>query len=110
MGFSTIDASLNLGLFESNANITCLGTDDKAFGFGGTGKKSHAGKFEDYGESFTFNDVIGCFLDLISGTVHFSKNGKEFSTAFHIPSKLLNSAFYPSILLKVCYFYCKFLR
>lgn len=78
-----------------------LGTDDKGFGFGGTGKKSYAGKFEDYGESFTLNDIIGCFLDLTSGTIHFSKNGKEFSTAFQIPPKLRKSAFYPSILLKV---------
>lgn len=89
-------------VLKGNHILICLlGTDDKAFGFGGTGKKSHAGQFEDYGESFTLNDIIGCFIDLTGGTVHFSKNGKEFGTAFNIPTKLQNNAFFPAILLKV---------
>jgi len=37
-GWSTVGASLNLG------------TDQQGFGFGGTGKKSHARQFDDFGE------------------------------------------------------------
>lgn len=39
---------------------TNLGTDTQGFGYGGTGKRSHAGAFEDYGEPYTRGDVIGC--------------------------------------------------
>lgn len=93
MGWSTSDAKLELG------------TDNKGFGFGGTGKKSHNGSFDDYGEAFTLNDVIGCFIDLDAGTVHFSKNAKQFPTAFRIPSRDLGTAFYPAVLLKVTIFF-----
>jgi ATP-dependent RNA helicase DDX1 len=41
-----------------------IGTDRMSFGFGGTGKKSHARDFKDYGEAYGKNDVIGCYLDL----------------------------------------------
>ncbi|KAI1708674.1 DEAD/DEAH box helicase domain-containing protein [Ditylenchus destructor] len=88
MGFSTPDAALNLG------------TDPLGFGFGGTGKKSNAGQFEDYGESFTLHDVIGCFLDLDNNAVHFSKNGKEFPTAFKIRPQFVKSTFFPAVVIK----------
>jgi len=93
------DGLCRVGWSTGNATLN-LGTDDKGFGFGGTGKKSNSGKFEDYGESFTLNDVIGCFIELDSGTIHFSKNGKEFPIAYQIPEKLKNTAFFPSLLLK----------
>lgn len=41
-----------------------LGTDAFGYGFGGTGMKSHAGKFEKYGEGFAGGDRVGCRLDL----------------------------------------------
>ncbi|KAI6238933.1 ATP-dependent RNA helicase DDX1 [Aphelenchoides fujianensis] len=77
-----------------------LGTDALGYGFGGTGKKSHNGELLDYGESFALDDTIGCFLDLDAGAVHFAKNGKEFPTAFSLNPKVVNSAFYPAVLLK----------
>lgn len=36
-----------------------LGTDRLGFGFGGTGKKSNAKQFDDYGTAYGKNDVIG---------------------------------------------------
>lgn len=51
-GWATLDAGLNLG------------TDAFGYGFGGTGMKSHAGKFEKYGEPFHQGDTVGCRLDL----------------------------------------------
>uniref|UniRef100_A0A914DH30 ATP-dependent RNA helicase n=2 Tax=Acrobeloides nanus TaxID=290746 RepID=A0A914DH30_9BILA len=88
VGWSTSDGSLNLG------------TDPAGFGFGGTGKKSNAGSFDDYGESFTLYDTIGCFIDLDNGVIHFSKNDHEFGTAFEISQQLINSVFYPAIVIK----------
>lgn len=88
MGWSTARANLNLG------------TDDQGYGFGGTGKKSNAGQFVDYGESFTLNDVIGCHLDLDEREIYFSKNGKEFPVAFRIRPDVANSAFFPAIVIK----------
>ncbi|KRY40549.1 ATP-dependent RNA helicase DDX1 [Trichinella spiralis] len=88
VGFSTIDAALDLG------------TDAYGFGYGGTGKKSHLKQFDNYGEAFGLNDVIGCFINLDDREVKFSRNGKIFPVAFSIPTKLDNSAFFPAIVLK----------
>lgn len=82
-----------------------LGTDKYGFGFGGTGKKSHAKQFDNYGESFGMHDVIGCFLDLDSLQVKFSKNGRDLGVAFTIPAALRQSAFFPAVVLKVSLLY-----
>lgn len=47
------------------------------------------------------HDVIGCFLDLDSMIVKFSKNGKDLGNAFIIPAALRDSAFFPAVVLKV---------
>ncbi|XP_073989930.1 ATP-dependent RNA helicase Ddx1 isoform X1 [Rhodnius prolixus] len=88
VGWSTIQASLDLG------------TDKFGFGFGGTGKKSNNKQFDNYGEAFGKNDVIGCMIDLDSGRIAFSKNGADFGTAFTIPQQLHRSSFFPSVCLK----------
>ncbi|KAF7635058.1 hypothetical protein Mgra_00005499, partial [Meloidogyne graminicola] len=76
------------------------GTDDQGFGFGGTGKKSNSGKFDDYGESFTLNDVIGCFIDLEVGRIHWSKNGKEFPYAYTLRGNFVNAGLCPAVVIK----------
>lgn len=53
-----------------------LGTDNQGFGFGGTGKKSFAKQFDDYGETFGVNDVVGSLIDLDQMKIRFFKNGK----------------------------------
>lgn len=77
-----------------------IGTDRFSFGFGGTGKKSTNKQFDDYGESFGINDVIGNLLDLQRGEISYSKNGKNLGVAFRIPDHLKNEVFYPAIVLK----------
>ncbi|KAM7533003.1 hypothetical protein Aperf_G00000120134 [Anoplocephala perfoliata] len=77
-----------------------IGTDKESYGFGGTGKKSHNRQFDDYGESFCLNDVIGCYLDLDSRTIYWSKNGKRFPKAFDLPQNQVSAGFFPSICLK----------
>ncbi|XP_067131115.1 ATP-dependent RNA helicase DDX1 [Centruroides vittatus] len=88
VGWSTLAATLDLG------------TDKQGFGFGGTGKKSFGKQFDDYGEKFGINDVIGCYLDLDNGSIKFSKNGNDFGEAFKIPQNLRRSAFFAAVVLK----------
>ena len=54
---------VRVGWSAAAASLEGFGTDPFGFGFGGTGKKSNAGKFEAYGEPFGKGDVIGCFID-----------------------------------------------
>ena len=77
-----------------------IGTDAGTFGFGGTGKKSHSKKFEDYGEPFGLHDVIGCWLDCDQSRLGFCKNGKDLGTAFEIPPALRGQPLFPSLCLK----------
>ncbi|KAK3506698.1 hypothetical protein QTP70_015545, partial [Hemibagrus guttatus] len=88
IGWSTSQASLDLG------------TDKFGFGFGGTGKKSHNKQFDSYGEEFTMHDTIGCYLDLESGHMSFSKNGNDLGLAFEIPQNVRKQPFFASCVLK----------
>lgn len=88
VGWSTLAASLEVG------------TDRQSFGYGGTGKKSFAKQFDDYGEAFGIHDVIGCYLNLDNGVIGFSRNGKYLGDAFKIQSNLIKSAFFASVVLK----------
>lgn len=88
VGWSTIDADLNLG------------TDKYGYGFGGTGKKSNSRQFDTYGEPFTMHDIIGCYLDMDEGTIYFSKNGKDLGHAFDIPAFLRKQPMYAACVLK----------
>ncbi|KAI4814972.1 hypothetical protein KUCAC02_005145 [Chaenocephalus aceratus] len=57
---------------------TQLGEEPFSFGYGGTGKKSADCKFEDFGEKFGENDVIGCYIDFDGADeveMSYSKNG-----------------------------------
>ncbi|KAE8749808.1 hypothetical protein FOCC_FOCC003546 [Frankliniella occidentalis] len=77
-----------------------LGTDSWGYGFGGTGKKSNSKNFDSYGESFGINDTIGCYLDLDSGEISFSKNEKHLGKAFVLSDNMKNKAFHPAVVLK----------
>uniref|UniRef100_A0AAR2M5N1 SAP domain-containing protein n=1 Tax=Pygocentrus nattereri TaxID=42514 RepID=A0AAR2M5N1_PYGNA len=85
---------------------TQLGEEPMSYGYGGTGKKSCNCKFEDYGEKFGENDVIGCYLDFESGgqvEMAFSKNGKWLGTCYHISREALaGRALFPHVLVKNC--------
>eukprot|EP00931_Biecheleriopsis_adriatica_P066648 TRINITY_DN40954_c0_g1_i1.p1 TRINITY_DN40954_c0_g1~~TRINITY_DN40954_c0_g1_i1.p1 ORF type:complete len:1818 (+),score=330.36 TRINITY_DN40954_c0_g1_i1:54-5507(+) len=91
---------VRLGWLASGGCADGLGTDELGFGFGGTGKKSHAGCFADYGEAFGAGDVISCSLDW-SGTrfrVAYAKNGRHLGVAFDMETtNLASSSFMPAI-------------
>ncbi|XP_058238597.1 heterogeneous nuclear ribonucleoprotein U-like protein 1 isoform X2 [Hemibagrus wyckioides] len=85
---------------------TQLGEEPSSYGYGGTGKKSSNCKFEDYGEKFGENDVIGCYLDFESGEqveMAFSKNGKWLGPCYSISrEELAGRPLFPHILVKNC--------
>ncbi|CAL7934575.1 unnamed protein product [Xylocopa violacea] len=88
VGWSTSQASLDLG------------TDKFGFGFGGTGKKSNAKQFDNYGEAFGMHDVIGCLLNLSKGEISFTKNGVDLGVAFTLNGQQKSQTFYPAVVLK----------
>ncbi|XP_035636867.1 heterogeneous nuclear ribonucleoprotein U-like protein 1 isoform X2 [Oncorhynchus keta] len=85
---------------------TQLGEEPFSYGYGGTGKKSSKCKFEDYGEKFGENDVLGCYIDFDSGEeveMAFSKNGKWLDVAFHVSrEELAERPLFPHVLVKNC--------
>lgn len=88
-----------VGWSSQNSSLD-IGTDSESFGYGGTGKKSHNRKFEDYGETFGLNDVIGCWIDMDDKCIGFTKNGISLGKAFDIPKKLYETSFFPAVTLK----------
>eukprot|EP00052_Salpingoeca_macrocollata_P019479 m.161786 g.161786 ORF g.161786 m.161786 type:complete len:730 (-) comp20982_c0_seq2:69-2258(-) len=95
----TNEGLCRIGWAAATASLD-LGTDKNGFGFGGTGKKSHNRQFDDYGEAFGADDVIGCYFDADNHQVFFSKNGNVFDIAFEVPPHLHKSALYPAVVLK----------
>ncbi|XP_063287370.1 heterogeneous nuclear ribonucleoprotein U-like protein 1 isoform X3 [Pelobates fuscus] len=85
---------------------TQLGEEPFSYGYGGTGKKSTNSKFENYGQPFAENDVIGCYIDFETrGDVEmsFSKNGLPLGVAFRVRKETLgNNALFPHVLVKNC--------
>ncbi|XP_014220033.1 ATP-dependent RNA helicase Ddx1 [Copidosoma floridanum] len=88
VGWSTFQASLDLG------------TDKFGWGYGGTGKKSNAKQFDNYGEAFGMNDVIGCLLDLDKGEIKYLKNGVDLGTAFYLNPQQKSQIFFPAVVIK----------
>uniref|UniRef100_A0A6I8P6L3 Heteroous nuclear ribonucleoprotein U like 1 n=1 Tax=Ornithorhynchus anatinus TaxID=9258 RepID=A0A6I8P6L3_ORNAN len=85
---------------------TQLGEEAFSYGYGGTGKKSTNCKFENYGETFAENDVIGCFVDFECGNdveMSFTKNGKWLGIAYRLRKETLGGrALFPHVLVKNC--------
>ncbi|KAG6926292.1 heterogeneous nuclear ribonucleoprotein U like 1 [Chelydra serpentina] len=85
---------------------TQLGEEPFSYGYGGTGKKSSSCKFENYGETFTENDVIACLVDFECGEeveMSFMKNGKWLGVAYRARKEALGGqALFPHVLVKNC--------
>ncbi|XP_033215687.1 heterogeneous nuclear ribonucleoprotein U-like protein 2 isoform X2 [Belonocnema kinseyi] len=88
-----------------------LGEEPFSYGFDGTGKKSTNNEFSDYGETFSKDDIVGCYLDLSSDNVEISYtiNGNNLGPAFTISKEELGDrALFPHILTKNSTFVCNF--
>ncbi|XP_078389403.1 heterogeneous nuclear ribonucleoprotein U-like protein 1 isoform X1 [Cetorhinus maximus] len=85
---------------------TQLGEEEFSFGFGGTGKKSTNCKFQDYGERFSENDVMGCLINFEAGEdveMSFTKNGRWLGVAFRVKKMALGGLpLFPHVLTKNC--------
>jgi len=78
-----------------------LGDSAESWGWGGTGKKSHDGKFTDFGQEFGPGDVIGVILDPDNLTISFTLNGKFMGIAFKDISPAVRTlGIFPHILCK----------
>lgn len=79
-----------------------LGRDAKSFGYGGTAKKSHAGKYDDYGEVFQDKpgSIVSCLIDRThrqNQTINYCFNGQPLGVAFTIPAELAEEPLFPAI-------------
>ncbi|XP_036113602.1 heterogeneous nuclear ribonucleoprotein U-like protein 2 isoform X3 [Molossus molossus] len=82
-----------------------LGEDEFSYGFDGRGLKAENGQFEEFGQTFGENDVIGCFANFETEEVElsFSKNGEDLGVAFRINKEsLADRALLPHVLCKNC--------
>lgn len=52
-------------------------------------------------QPFGQHDVLGCYIDLDSAEIAYTKNGIDLGVAFEIPVHLQKSHFYPAVVLKV---------
>ncbi|TGZ75742.1 hypothetical protein CRM22_000226 [Opisthorchis felineus] len=90
IGWSLDGANLDLGY---DAFGYGFGADRDGFGITGhQGKKLHGDVIENYGEAFGKDDVVGCFLDLDTGVVQWSKNGRLFGSAYWLPEQFLKQS------------------
>ena len=105
-----------VGVSRGDDSVGGLGESGHSFGFGGTGKLSHHGKFFNYGAKFGVGDTIVCAVDLDSAkpmaSIGFSKNGEWLGVAQYFNASELGlvdaparpmqweSAIFPHVLLK----------
>lgn len=71
--FATI--LLSLGTLGITDLLTVLGEDEFSYGFDGRGLKADNGQFEEFGQTFGENDVIGCFAVSIPESCRFTARG-----------------------------------
>ena len=78
------------------------GESDSSWCYSGAeGKMGHNSTFEEYGEKFAKNDIVGAFLELDGDEISmtFTKNGEDQGDAFQIPKeKLSGRALFPHIM------------
>uniref|UniRef100_J3M1S3 SPRY domain-containing protein n=2 Tax=Oryza brachyantha TaxID=4533 RepID=J3M1S3_ORYBR len=116
-----------VGVSRGDDPVGALGETGRSFGFGGTGKFSHQGKFVEYGVKFGVGDTIVCAVDLDSkplASIGFSRNGEWLGIAKHFDASdkglglvaapvspmQWESAIFPHVLLKNVVVEMQFIR
>jgi len=81
---------LRVGWSCNDTNLQ-LGESDNSFAYAGNGMAAAGNSFDEYGEAFAKDDVVGAFVDLTVDPVsfHFTKNGEDQGQAFSIPKEQL---------------------
>ena len=87
-----------------------VGEAPLSYGYGGTGRSSCNNKFSHYGEPYSTNDVITCYIDLdaVPKAIFFAKNGKYLDVAFRLGREAEGKVFYPHISVKNMRFVANF--
>lgn len=86
--------------FSLNDSPLQLGESENSFCYAGSAKKGADSKFEEYGATFTKDDVVGAFLDLSGdeAVISFSKNGESQGEAFRVAkADLGGNALFPHV-------------
>mmetsp|Transcript_44179 Transcript_44179/g.127805 ORF Transcript_44179/g.127805 Transcript_44179/m.127805 type:complete len:846 (+) Transcript_44179:226-2763(+) len=85
-----LEGLARLGWVARGGALRELGSDRLGFGFGGTGKKVHAGAFEAYGPAFKAGDVVHCEAEREGGRLRigFAKNSEPLGVAFDVEDQL----------------------
>jgi hypothetical protein len=86
--------------FSGITSRRTVGKDARSFGYGGTGMKSNAGQFEQYGAEFseTAKVIVTCLMDRSDTsrqTISFCLNGVNQGVAFEIPEELIDVPLFP---------------
>lgn len=93
------DGYMGIGLTAQNFKSNRLpGWDKQSYGYHGDDGNSFcsSGNGQNYGPTFTTNDIIGCGVNLVTNTCFYTKNGTFLGEAFKdLPSKL-----YPTVGLQ----------
>ncbi|XP_060935614.1 heterogeneous nuclear ribonucleoprotein U-like protein 2 [Limanda limanda] len=83
-----------------------LGEDELSFAYDGRSKKVSSGKEEEFGESFSEGDIIGCYASFSAAgavQISFHKNGRFIGVAFSLGAAVLQGRpLFPHILCKSC--------
>ncbi|XP_059202936.1 heterogeneous nuclear ribonucleoprotein U-like protein 2 [Centropristis striata] len=83
-----------------------LGEDQFSFSYDWRGIKVSGGKEEEFGESFSEGDIIGCYASFSTdgaAQLSFHKNGRVMGEAFSLEaSVLLGRPLFPHVLCKSC--------
>lgn len=95
------DCLLRVGWGAPNSR-RALGTDDRSFGYGGTGMKSHGNRFEAYGKVHEglAGAVLTCLLDRRDArkqTISYMLNGEELGVAFRPPLWMADVPLLPAV-------------
>ena len=100
---------IRVGWSIDASNLT-VGEAPLSYGYGGTGKVSCDNKFFNYGEPFSTNDVITCYIDLDANpkTIFFAKNGNYLGVAFRMGPEAAGQVFYPHVTVKNMKFVANF--
>ncbi|XP_028397834.1 heterogeneous nuclear ribonucleoprotein U-like [Dendronephthya gigantea] len=87
-----------------------VGEAPLSYGYGGTGKASCNNRFFNYGEPYSTDDVIMCYIDLdaVPKAIFFAKNGKYLDVAFRLGPEADGKIFYPHISVKNMRFIANF--
>ena len=72
---SANNAFIGVCLVSEEDGLNLPGNSANSYGYENNGNKKNNSSGTSYGNTWTVNDIVGCYLDLDNGAIYFSKNG-----------------------------------